>query len=183
MANHPFRHRAIAHLRDRLDIQTTHLPESRIEDEHGNAGFDASLVRTRTARAISLGSLYALTTAAIVALVGERPMSAAAHAAFRYAAFAIAVGAIAAFVAGVFVRRRSTTALRIQLRGDSIVEAGDIEAVRNASGDRETWIVAAHGFTDDALAAAARLRVRCFAARGDAIAECGAILQSAEKAA
>lgn len=182
MSTLSFRHRAIAHLRDHLQVHTPMLPQSRIEDEHGNARFDAAIVGARSSN-IHLASMYALTTAAIVALVGERPMTAEAHTAYRYAALAIAVVAIALFLVAQWMRRRAIIPLWIELRGDAIVHADDVESVHRAGGHRSAWLLAQHGFTKEALAAAARLRVRCFAANGDTIAECEPATSAAQRAA
>jgi hypothetical protein len=167
-----FRHRAIAYLRDQMEVHTYVLPQTPIEDERGNARFEASLIRARTSSTLNLASLYALTTAAIIALVGERPMSATAHDAYRYTAMALAVGAILLFAAALWSRRRAMSPLSVELRGGEIVDASAVEDVRGATDDRAVWILAAKGFTNEALAAAHRLHVRCFAAKGDAITEC-----------
>jgi hypothetical protein len=178
-----FRQRAIAHLRDRLHVHTTVMPESRIEDEHGNARFEGSLLRAHTSSTLNLASLYAVTAAAVVALVGERPMGEAAHAALRSGALALAIASVVLFAAAQWARHRNTIRLWIELRGQAVVEVGDVEAVRNASGDRSAWILAAQGFTKEALATAERLQVRCFAAGDHAIAECVSVEHSAGKAA
>ena len=179
----PFRHRAIAHLRDHLDAQTDMLPQTRIEDEGGNARFEASLIATRTSSTLNLVSLYTFTAAAVVAFIGQRPMDAAVRAACNYGALALTALAIGVFVAAMWARRRARVPLLIDIRADATVDVAALEAMRDANGDRATWVFAAHGFTTEARAIAARLNIRCFAPHGQAIVECLPVAGHAEERA
>lgn len=161
MTTKPFRYRALAFLRDRMNVHTTAAPESRIENEQGWARFDGALVEASASSTLNLTALWILTSAAVVALVRERPMSAAGHEALATAASIGLVAGIALLVAAFVVRRRNTTPLRIELRVGHRVDADAIEGLHRDRAGRLAWIVAEKGFTPEALAAAARLDVRC----------------------
>jgi hypothetical protein len=174
MTTKPFRYRALAFLRDRMNVHTTAAPESRIENEQGWARFDGALVEASASSTLNLAALWTLTSAAVVALVRERPMSAASHDALATAAFVGLVVGIALLVGAYVVRRRNTTRMRIELRLGDRVDADVIEGLHAHRQGRLAWIVAETGFTPEALATAARLDVRCLASDedGHALAEC-----------
>jgi hypothetical protein len=178
-----FRHRAIAHLRDHLDAHTEMLPQARIEDERGNARFQASLIGARTSSTLNLASLYTFTAAAVAAFIGQRPMSAAAHTAASYGAITLAVLATGFLAAAMWTRRQAKIPLAIEIRGDAMVDVDALEKMREANGKRATWVFAEHGFTKEARAVAARLDMRLFAPHGQSIVECLPVAGHAEERA
>ncbi len=169
MSTLPFRHRALAFVRERLDVHTDVVPQTKIEDEHGNARVEGALYVDRRASALNLASLWTYSVAAVVALVADRPLPVATHDAVVVSATALAIIATILLAAAMWARRRARRLLWIELRGAAKVEADAIEAA--AASDRPTWMFAEHGFTHEALAAAARLSVRCFAVHDRSFAE------------
>src|SRR5690349_2872704 len=151
MSTLPFRHRAIAFVRESMDVHTDVLPQTRIEDEAGNARLEGALFVDRRSSALNLASLWTYSVAAVVALVADRPLPVATHDAIVATASVLAIAATALLVAAFFARRRARRAVWIELRGDAPVEPAVIEAA--AASDRPTWVIAEHGFTREALTA------------------------------
>jgi hypothetical protein len=173
MSTLPFRHRALAFVRDRMDVHTDVLPQTKIEDEHGNARVEGAVFVDRRASALNLASLWTYSIAAVVALVADRPLPVATHDAVVVSASVLAIVATILLAAAFWARRRARRFLWIDLRGDAKVEPAVIEAI--VASDRPTWVMAEHGFTPEALAAAARLSVRCFATHDRSFAEVAAM--------
>ena len=169
MSTLPFRHRALAFVRDRMDVHTDIVPQTKIEDEHGNARVEGAVFVDRRASALNLASLWTYSFAAVVALVADRPLPIATHDAVVVSASVLAIVATFLLAAAFWARRRARRFLWIDLRGDAEVDLAVIEAA--AASDRPTWVIAEQGFTRDALAAAARLSVRCFAKHDRSFAE------------
>ena len=172
MSTYPFRHRAIAFLRDSMDLHCVYMPQNRIEDERGNARFDGALVDNRLSSPLNLASLYAFTLAATLAMVNERPLGSGAHEALAASTIVCLVAGVVGLVASFVFRRRGTTHVHIELRGDDVVGIEGIERARSHAGKRAAWIVAEHGFTGEALALAEQHDVRCFATTAAGITEC-----------
>lgn len=171
MSTLPFRHRAVAFVRESLGVETEVLPQSRIEDEAGNARFDGAVFVDRRSSALNLAALWSFSIAAIVALLADRPLSTAQHDAVVLAASVLAIAGAMLLVAAFWSRRRARRPLVVELRAGVEVDVDAVEAAHAAANGHAAWIVAERGFTNDALATAARLSMRCFVVTGRSFAE------------
>jgi len=169
-----FRYRAVEWLREDRKLNTTWLPQNRIEDEHGDGRVDGSLVDAPLAPTLLTLSLWSSSLAAVIAMASQRPMDPASRQTLLAVAAAGAILFVVLLVTALALRRRGTRRVVAHLRASGPVDATTIRRLHADSTGHECWCIASEGFDDDALTAADQLGIVCFAARDDGFVPVGA---------
>lgn len=158
-----FRYRAIAWLRDQMNVETRCLPHDEIEEDDGTAMIDGEVVRASKANPYRGQALVFIAVSYGVGLASSNGMSAALRTMLGITSGFFAVAAVLLLVVSFFHARGRRHQVVVKMHSDGKpVDEGTIRAVRRKAKRGEAWVIAAAGFTTAAIAMAGDLSVRCF---------------------
>jgi hypothetical protein len=164
MNGQSFHARAIKWLRIEQNLRTSTLPHDKlIEDASGGARIEGFFARRSTAGTWAFVGLCGAALGAILAMGRLPGAPAKIELALHWSGYAAQAAGLVCWLIAEVIRRRSRKRALVELRtASSVPTPASVEALRKASGEAETWIVAEARLPEDVVRRAAEHAVRCF---------------------
>ncbi|HET6585945.1 MAG TPA: hypothetical protein VFG69_20955 [Nannocystaceae bacterium] len=161
-----FHFHALCWLRDDMAVRTRCLPHDELEVDDGIAVVECTISRLRRNRQLEVGALWGFAMSYGFGLAAGHPLGSFLEASFGFLTGVSAVGALVLLVAAAVQARRGRKPLLVELfartQTRSVVDSDAIRRVHDDADGDAAWVIGQIGFTDEALALAKELGMRCF---------------------